>query len=128
MIHKVKILSFNDNVEEEVCVEINGINLFCFSNFHTHTMKMNDVYSAELELIIFEGLQMKEMAKPVKEVIRIGETFSYILKGYFNDGILDVGINIDFDSEDIDGFWYLDRKYVEISGIDRINIDFLIEE
>lgn len=124
MIYDAKIKQFNDIVEEEILVEIDGIDIFCFSIFHTPEMKIGESYPAEIELTVFDELEMIEIDQPVKELSKIGETFSYTIRGLLKNGILDAGIKFELDSEDLIDYQNLDGKYVEISGIDRINIDF----
>lgn len=112
-------------IEESVRVEINGLEFECFSSFHEGNMQEGKVYKAELELEIFEELRITESHSKTKGLFKPDSSFAYILKGFLKENMIDVGFDIKLDWEDLDGYYALDGKYVEISGVDRIYIDFI---
>lgn len=126
MKYDVLVKGLNQCVEEEVIIEANGIVLYCFAHWGL-AIEVGKKYKANIGVTILDDLGMREISDSSNSFRQVGSTFAYYIQGKFdlNSRILDAGVQIQFDEDEVDlhDYGYLDGKYVEIK-VDRINIEF----
>jgi len=121
----VKIMSLDEHIEEEAVVQINNIEFVTFIAYAPYLIEVNHQYPVEISLFVDE-VEVKENADEIKSLIRIGETFEYIVSGYLNTkGQLDVGFLIE--DEIFGDYQYLYGKFITLR-VDRINSEFTDRE
>ncbi|CVK19388.1 hypothetical protein [Sporomusa sphaeroides] len=127
MEYDVLVKGLNPCVEEEVIIEADGIVLTCFAPWGFPAIEVGKKYKANIGVTILDNLGMKETADSSNSFKQIGSTFAYCIRGKFDldSRILDAGIQIRFDEDEVDlhDYGYLDGRYVEIK-VDRIDIEF----
>ncbi|MGX7150186.1 hypothetical protein [Enterococcus ureasiticus] len=128
MKYKAKIISENPDIEEEVRIEIEGIELLCFVEEYKCPIEIGKLYDIELDIVIFDDLEIEKSDLKIKELVQQGDSFSYYIHGIFYpaDQIIDAGIDIDLENEDFSDFWYLEKQFVKMR-VDRINVNILEE-
>ncbi|WP_439444044.1 hypothetical protein ACSMFR_05110 [Listeria aquatica] len=128
MKYKATIISENPDIEEELKIRIKDIELLCFVEEYRCPAEVGKEYIIDLEIVIFDDLNIEKNPAKTKEIIQQGDSFSYCIKGVFypSDKKIDSGIDIDLADEDISDFWYLENQFVMLS-IDRFNIN-VVEE
>ena len=121
----VKIVSVNEDVEEEAVVQINNVKFVTFIAYAPYAIDVDKHYPVKISFFADE-LDIQENNEAVKNLIRVDETFEYTVNGYLSDkGQLDVGFLIEDDL--FEDYQYLYGKYVSLK-VDRINSEFVIEE
>jgi len=121
----VKIMSLDEHIEEEAVAQINNIEFVTFIAYAPYFIEVNHQYPVEISLFVDE-VEVKENADEIKSLIRIGETFEYIVSGYLNTkGQLDVGFLIE--DEIFGDYQYLYGKFITLR-VDRINSEFTNRE
>ncbi|URZ06595.1 hypothetical protein [Clostridium felsineum] len=100
MKYLVTIESFNELVEEEIIVNVDGQELRCFTPY---------------------GIE-----KDIKKIECIGETFSHYIYGKvdIDKCVIKSSIEIKLDEEDLVEHGYCDNKYVRLK-VDRFNLEFI---
>lgn len=124
MKYEATIISENPDIEEELKIRVKDIELLCFVEEYRCPVEVGEEYIIDLEVVIFEDLNIEKSSAKTKEIIQQGDSFSYCIKGIFHpsDKKIDSGIDIDLADEDISDFWYLENQFVMLS-IDRFNIN-----
>lgn len=124
MKYKATIISENPDIEEELKIRIKDIELLCFVEEYRCSAEVGKEYIIDLNVVIFDDLNIEKSPVKTKEIIQQGDSFSYCIKGVFHpsDKKIDSGIDIDLADEDISDFWYLENQFVMLS-IDRFNIN-----
>ncbi len=113
-----------DEDGEEVTIKTNDIMIIGFVNCGVQK-EIGDTCNFEIEL--FDDLEIKEIAESKKEVHRIGNSYSYYIRGILDVDALKIHsiLDIDLEKEDIYDYAYLDGKYIEIK-VKRLDINFII--
>jgi len=127
MIYTIKVLGFNPDIEEEILVEVNGISIQGFMPFGAdQSVQVGEEFPVLIELTVLDDISITEIPEGIKGIERIDSSFSYMIRGKFNanEETVDVGIKFKVDRDYLDGYWYLDGKYIEFK-VDRISIKFL---
>lgn len=127
MIYTIKVLGFNPDIEEEISVEVKGISILGFMPFGAdQTVQIGREYPASIELTVLDDIFLTEIPEGIKGLERIDSSFAYMIRGKFdaNEETVDAGIKFKLDRDYLDGYWYLDGKFVEFK-VDRISIKFL---
>lgn len=121
-----KILSSNPLIEEELSVDIEGVEISCFVEEYKCDIEYGEKYIIDLELVILDDLDMKEIITDKQSVYQINESFSYLITGKFLVDTKQIESKIFFSLEDeeVSDYWYLENKNVEIR-VDRINISVI---
>lgn len=120
-----KIISLNEEIEEEAVVQINNTKFVAFMVYVPYAVEINKHYPVDVGFFADE-IDIQENSEVVKNLIRVGETFQYAVNGYLNDkGQLNVGFLIE--DEIFEDYEYLYGKYVKFK-VDRIDLGFDIEE
>jgi len=125
MIYQAKVLRIDENVEEEVILQIGNTKLTCFSRFHSPETKVGSSYPVELSLTMFDDdcfvKEIPDDSEP--SIVRIGNTFAYVITGRLNGRCLESG-ELSFEDDSLlSDFGYLDGKMIAMK-VDRIDADF----
>ncbi|WP_099223056.1 hypothetical protein [Listeria costaricensis] len=120
-----KVISLDEDIEEEALVQINSVEFATFIAYSPYPIEVGKQYPVEISFFVDEA-NVRENTSEIKGLIRSEETFGYTVNGYLNNkGQLDVGFLIEDDI--FEDYQYLYGKYV-ILEVDRINSEFLIQE
>ncbi|WP_036695897.1 hypothetical protein [Paenibacillus taiwanensis] len=114
-------------IEEEVRLEIDGIELVTFANVCPFELIVGDIYRIELDVTILDDFIIKKVDWEEYEIHQEDNSFAYTLQGKLDidEGTLDAGgITFEIDSEFLMDYGYLHEQYVQIR-VDRITVDFL---
>lgn len=126
MKYNALIKATDSNIEEEVKIEINGVELTGFVDSFPYGINIGGYYPVEIGITVLDDLELKEIDQPVKEIEQIGEGFAYFIRGELDGDRLNSTV-IFQDDEWFQEYSYLAGKYVEIM-VDRISIEFLEED
>lgn len=126
MKYNALIKATDSNIEEEITIEINGVELTGFVDSFPYGINIGGYYPVEIGITVLDDLELKEIDQPVKEIEQIGEGFGYFIRGELDGDRLNSAI-IFKDDEWFQEYSYLAGKYVEIM-VDRISIEFLEED
>ncbi|KPC55350.1 hypothetical protein [Amantichitinum ursilacus] len=125
MNYLAKIKRLSSDVEEEVVLCINDIEITCFANVCPYTLEDGEAYRVELTPQVFNDYVVSETNEGVTSAInRVGNGFSYILKGRLAGNKLDAGGIVFEDEMLLSQFGYLDGKFISWN-VDRIDVEFL---
>ena len=113
-----------DEDGEEVTIKTNDTMITGFVNCGVQK-EIGDTCNFEIEL--YDDLEMQEIVENKKELYRIGNSYSYYIRGILDVDALKIHsiLDIDLEKEDIYDYAYLDGKYIEIK-VQRLNINFNI--
>ena len=109
---------------EEVTIKINDVIITGFVNCGVEK-NIGDICDFKIQL--YDDLEMKEIAENKKEIHRIGNSYSYYVRGILDIDALKIHsiLDIDLEKEDVYDYSFLDSKYVEIR-VQRLDINFNI--
>ena len=109
----MKILRLNDEVEEEVVINVNEMELVCFSNMLPYGAKEGMCYRIELIPMVFNDYLVHELnSNTFPSITRIKNSFSYVIVGKLIGNRLDAGPVILEDDLLLSSFGYLDGKII----------------
>lgn len=114
-------------IEEEVTLEIDGIDIVAFANVCPFELIVGEVYRIELDVTILDEFIIRQVDLEEYEIHQEENSFAYTLQGKLDidEGTLDTGgITFEIDSEFLMDYGYLHGQYVQIR-VDRITVDFL---
>ena len=119
-----KVISLDENIEEEAVIQINSIEFVTFIAYAPYIIEKNKQYSVEVTFFVDEII-IQESNQETKKLIRNNDSFEYTVIGYLNkNGQLDVGFLIE--DEIFDDYKYMYGKYINLK-VDRINTEFISE-
>lgn len=127
MKYVAKIVGFNEIIEEEVMININGVEIIGFVPVYpSFLLEISKEYLVELDLYMNEEYEIKEKNISIKEARNIEPGYDYIFTGKLNidEGCLDSSIRLKIDKEYLFDIGYLDNKYISIT-VDRVNVYFI---
>lgn len=125
MIYEAKVLSLDDDLEEEVLLRIGMAELICFASVCPYAIQKNEYYSVELRLVVLNECAVTEQPQgTVQSIARIDRGFSHVVTGVLKDGCLEsVGFIFEYEVLARD-FGYLNGKPISLR-VDRIDAEFL---
>lgn len=115
------------HIEEEVTLEVEGIEFTGFAFICPYEIEVGRRYPVSIGFTILEGLIIREIYDDKKELERIDEGFQYYLRGLLQEDSIDTGVVFTDEDEYFADYPDLLGKYVEMK-VDRISIEFLKEE
>lgn len=121
IIYNAKVLGLNPDIEEEVTLEVNGIELTCFAGMCPYELNIGQEYPVTFEMLDFE-LTEQESAEETSTT-RVDSTYAYKLLGRLNGGTIDAGIKIWDDFLESD-YAYLDGQFICLC-VERLDVEFL---
>jgi hypothetical protein len=120
MIYQAKVLRVDGSVEGEVMLQIGNTELTCFA--YNFAIEVGLSYPVELKL--FDDYTIEELPDDTEpSLVRIGNTFAYVVTGRLNGCCLESGELTFEDDMLLSDFGYLDGKMVSVN-VDRIDADF----
>jgi hypothetical protein len=125
MTNQALLVTVGENIEEDVQLEIGGFLLTCFANICPYPIEIGRSYMVGLHPYIFDDYSITELEETEEEsIIRLGDAFSYLVKGRLTGGRLE-SAGIVFEDEFLEKeYRYLDGKLVAFK-IDRLEAEFL---
>ncbi|MFV8457240.1 hypothetical protein ACNO5M_19415 [Vibrio owensii] len=121
IIYNAKVLGLNPDIEEEVTLEVNGIELTCFAGMCPYELNIGQEYPVTFEMLDFE-LTEQESAEETSTT-RVDSTYAYKLLGRLNGGTIDAGLKICDDFLESD-YAYLDGQFICLC-VERLDVEFL---
>jgi len=120
MNYKTKFISRDENVEESLWIQINGIvlNVFC-SDYNVNFLQLAE-YQVELEFNIFNEFQIRESSLP-PQVRKLDNSFAYEIIGILENGTVTIGDFSIFDEILLRDYHYFDGKNISWI-VDRIDM------
>lgn len=125
MIYQAQVLHLDEDVEEEVVLQVGGIELTCFAGVCPYAIEEGLFYPVELRPVVFDDYVVTELAdNPALSIVRVGNGFAYVVTGKLSGGCLESG-GLIFEDEVLQrDFGHLDGKMVAMK-VDRIDAEFL---
>ncbi len=123
---KDDIMKYNCTIididDDEITIKIGKANITGFCNNGTLKQKGD---TAEVEISLYDDLEISQCDSRDKDIERKGNSFSYSLYGILDvdKAILNSVIDIAIDSEELFDYGYLDGQRVKIDTM-RIDLDF----
>lgn len=114
-------------VEEEVTLEINGVEVVAFVTICPYQIEVGQRYPVMVGFTILDDLEIHEMNGECKELERIESSYQYIVRGLLIEESIDAGIIISDEDDYFSDYRYLNGQYVELK-VDRISVEFLTPE
>ncbi|MFT7723420.1 MAG: hypothetical protein QM788_11390 [Roseateles sp.] len=125
MIYQAQVIKLNDDIEEEVALQINGVRLNCFASVCPYPIEEGKSYSVQLELVMLDDYEVMESPDDAAPAfVETGKGFAYLVQGKLNGRYFEAG-GLVFEDEVLQTeFGYLDGKMVTVKA-DRIDVEFL---
>ncbi|MDG5471431.1 hypothetical protein P6709_06705 [Jeotgalibacillus sp. ET6] len=111
-------------IEEEVTIEMNGIEFTGFAFICAYKIEVGECYSVSLGFTILDEFKIRKIQEEKKEIERIGLGYEYYIRGFLNKYTVDAGIVFNDENEYFSEYPELINNQVEII-VDRISIEFL---
>ncbi|BFG79433.1 hypothetical protein PTKU46_74660 [Paraburkholderia terrae] len=124
MTYSAFIKDISQDIEGEVTLLVNGLELTCFSNMPPPSNSIGTECEIEFLPMVFGDYDVHEVPDTSASLMqRIGNSFSYLVSGRLNEGVIDAGA-VTFEDEILGSeFGYLDGKMVTWK-IERLDVDF----
>lgn len=124
MKYYAKLISLNNDIEEEAFLSLGEKEIYCFIDSAPYPLIEGDIYLVEINMTFLDEEQLSEAGSVDLSFDRIGETFSYEIVGFLSgDTLITDGI-IFHDELFTEEFSFLNSKYVSLQP-DRISVSFL---
>jgi hypothetical protein len=125
MIYQAKVLHLDEDVEEEVVLQVGGVELTCFACVCPYAIEVGLSYMVELHPVVFGDYVVTELiGDTAPAVARVGNSFTYVITGQLSGGSLECG-GLIFEDEVLQrDFGDLDGKTIAMT-VDRIDVEFL---
>lgn len=124
MIYMALVKRLDPLIEEEVCIEIEGIEFTGFAFICPYKIETGKSYPVSIGFTILDDLMIHEIQGVKKEVKRIGLGYEHYISGILHKDRIDAGIIFNDEDEYFSDYPNLVDKNVEIK-VDRISIEFL---
>ncbi|BAC15318.1 hypothetical protein ACFQ4N_15905 [Oceanobacillus iheyensis] len=122
--YKALVKRLNSQIEEEVTLEIKGIEFTGFAFICPYEIELGKTYPVSVGFTILDELIISETKVEKKELERIGFGYEYYIRGLLQKDSIDAGIIFNDEDEYFSDYPELIGKYVEMK-IDRISVEFL---
>jgi len=116
------VVKINNNIEEEITLEVNGIEVICFANVCPYDIEVGEKYPVMFSSMTFDDYNVKELHEEIKSLKKTDNAYSYVVKGKL-EGEMVLSV-IDIVDDGLLDYKYLDGSYVEFK-IDRLDVEFL---
>ncbi|MDV2686470.1 hypothetical protein RYX56_19045 [Alkalihalophilus lindianensis] len=127
MTYYAKVKGFNPHVEQEVILDLNGIELTGFMPFGISFEPLKEkLYPINISLVVLDELEVNEQQGLEKGLFRIEKSFSYFINGHLSceERMINVGFDLNLEEDIIEDLWPYNNKTIQLQ-VDRINIEFL---
>ncbi|POO82176.1 hypothetical protein C1T30_10975 [Bacillus sp. MBGLi97] len=124
MIYKALIKKLDPHIEEEVILEIEGMEFTGFSSVCPYEIEVGKKYPVLVGFTILDELVIRESIEKTKELEQIGLGYQYYIRGILQEDSIDAGIVLTDEDEYFSEYPHLIGEHVEIK-VDRISVEFL---
>ncbi|MEE5180228.1 hypothetical protein JDW21_15695 [Bacillus subtilis] len=124
MIYKALVKGLDPHIEEEVILQIEGVEFTGFSSVCPYEIELGKKYPVLVGFTILDELMVRENKEGIKDLKRIGLGYQYYIRGILQEDSIDAGIVFTDEDEYFSEYPHLIGKHVEIK-VDRISIEFL---
>ncbi|GLR04989.1 hypothetical protein [Vibrio hyugaensis] len=121
IIYNAKVLGLNPDIEEEVTLEVNGVELTCFAGMCPYELNIGQEYPVTFEMLDFELTEQESTEET--SMTRVDSTYAYKLLGRLNGNTIDAGLKICDDFLESD-YAYLDGQFICLC-VERLDVEFL---
>jgi hypothetical protein len=122
--YQAKLLKLDDLIEEEVTVEVNGLQFVGFASVCPYKIMSNMIYPINIGLTFLDGPDIIELHEPQPSLERIDMTYGYILSGQVCGDSIDIGNGIKIQDDIFNESPYLDGQFIKIR-VDRLSVEFI---
>ncbi|MQR94643.1 hypothetical protein [Fictibacillus phosphorivorans] len=124
MVYTALVKRLDPQIEEEVTIEIEGIEYTGFAFICPYKIEVGKSYPVSIGFTILNELMIREIQGEKKEIERIGLGYEYYIRGLLHEDKIDAGLVFTDDDEYFFDYPELMDKYIE-KKVDRISIEFL---
>ncbi|MFB1052228.1 hypothetical protein [Paraliobacillus sp. JSM ZJ581] len=124
MVYTALVKRLDPQIEEEVIIEIEGIEFTGFAFICPYKIEVGKSYPVLIGFTILNELMIREIQGEKKEIERIGLGYEYYIRGLLHEDKIDAGLVFTDEDEYFLDYHELMDKYIEIK-VDRISIEFL---
>ncbi|UQZ55198.1 hypothetical protein C2H96_12290 [Bacillus subtilis] len=124
MIYNAFVKGLDPHIEEEVILEIEGIEFTGFSSVCPYEIEVGKKYPVLVGFTILDELVIRESIEKTKELEQIGLGYQYYIRGILQEDSIDAGIVLTDEDEYFSEYPHLIGEHVEIK-VDRISVEFL---
>ncbi|GAA5416859.1 hypothetical protein Pryu01_01898 [Paraliobacillus ryukyuensis] len=124
MAYTALVKRLDPQIEEEVIIEIEGIEFTGFAFICPYKIEVGKSYPVSIGFTILNELMIREIQGEKKEIERIGLGYEYYIRGLLHEDKIDAGLVFTDEDEYFFDYPELMDKYIEIK-VDRISIEFL---
>ncbi|MEI3613636.1 hypothetical protein [Pseudogracilibacillus sp. SO30301A] len=111
-------------IEEEVTIEINGVEFTGFASICPYEIEIGKSYPVFIGFTVLEDLKIYEIREEKKELERIASSYEYYIRGVLHEDTIDAGIVLTDEDDYFSEYTELIGRNVEMK-VARISIDFL---
>ncbi|WP_297196673.1 hypothetical protein [uncultured Pluralibacter sp.] len=119
-----RLISLNDDIEEEAVISLGDREIYCFIDSAPYPLIEGVIYLVDIGLSFLDEELLSETEDAHLSLRRISDTFSYEIVGFLSNNQLITDGVIFQDEIFLEGFSFLNSKYVALKP-NRINISFL---
>jgi len=123
MKYYAKLISIDENVEEEVIFAFGEYNICCFIDYSPVPLRVGNIYLVELGLWFNDDMQIETSKDKHFFIKRERNTFQHIINGYLFEDKL-VLSNLIFEDELFYDFSYFEKDFITIKP-DRITVSII---
>ena len=124
MVYTGLVKRLDPQIEEEVTIEIEGIEFTGFAFICPYKIESGKSYPVSVGFTILDELMIREIQGEKKEIERIGLGYEYYIRGLLHEDTIDAGIVFTDEDEYLSEHPELTDKNIEMR-VDRISIEFL---
>lgn len=124
MVYTALVKRLDPQIEEEVIIEIEGIEFTGFAFICPYKIEVGKSYLVSIGFTILNELMIREIQGEKKEIERIGLGYEYYIRGLLHEDKIDAGLVFTDEDEYFFDYPELVDKYIEMK-VDRISIEFL---
>lgn len=124
MVYTALVKRLDPQIEEEVTIEIEGIEFTGFAFICPYKIEVGKSYPVSIGFTILNELMIREIQGEKKEIERIGLGYEYYIRGLLHEDTIDAGLIFTDEDEYFSDYPELMDKYIEIK-VDRISIEFI---
>ena len=124
MVYTALVKRLDPQIEEEVKIEIEGIEFTGFAFICPYKIELGKSYPVSIGFTILNELMIRQIQGEKKEIERIGLGYEYYIRGLLHEDKIDAGLIFTDDDEYFSDYPELIDKFTEIK-VDRISIEFL---
>ena len=124
MVYMALVKRLDPQIEEEVTIEIEGIEFTGFAFICPYKIEVGKSYPVSIGFTILNELMIREIQGEKKEIERIGLGYEYYIRGLLHEDTVDAELIFTDEDDYFTDYPELMDKYIEIK-VDRISIEFI---